>query len=327
MGATIFTKQAVEVIETPTGTGFLLYEETYEKNCYPHEPHWGCIGVGRREAVLRTVFCGAAVCEGGMLRPRSGTITPEAYVNRWRRALSEARKITSYAVDVNNKMGPMSWNDDDPKVHPIGDAAECPLTAEQRRAWDAGETLSLDLASDFDRIAWLIHTGRLSTWRTITGGPNLWNQSADMMEAVFAPHKAKPDPYPVPALYRMFDGDNELFELMPDGSLIHRGWAYSVIGGLIRRYTEVELADPGWYGQRFRALREAAQSAPVLPQDVALVPFVPEGCSKWVEEKTRELIARHPNGFLPAQVTDRSERYRYANAAGYRPVHQLAMAA
>jgi hypothetical protein len=57
MGATIFTRQHIEVLSLADGNeAFVLWEEHYENNVYPHNPHWSCTGFGRRPEALRTIL-------------------------------------------------------------------------------------------------------------------------------------------------------------------------------------------------------------------------------------------------------------------------------
>lgn len=67
---------------------YALFEKTYEANCTPHTPHWGCIAVGSCSMVLSRIFQSAAVCEGGLLRSPAGSIKPENYIASWVRAIA-----------------------------------------------------------------------------------------------------------------------------------------------------------------------------------------------------------------------------------------------
>lgn len=325
MGTTIFTRQAVEYVDTPNGRGFVLHEETFEKNCHPHTPTWGCVGIGRREDVLRIIFRNASSCEGGMFRPRSGGITPEGYVDRWKKAFANATRIEPHTISVKKPMS--SFGSPDLSI-PVGDATGCPLTAEQIIAWNAGQECRLDLSQDFDSLGWLANTSRLSAWRIISGSPGrnlqLDNWGSGVMssgmdlarEVFFSRLEGKPMHVEVPRYIRLFEGDENLYEVMADGSLQHRGWAYSIVGSFVAQYHANEIVDPGWYKNRFRALREATEKAGAMNRNAVLVPFIPDGASEYEAERTEKLIAAHPNGIYLGTVVP-EERYAIANAAGY----------
>lgn len=77
MGATVTTGKRAAAFKAPSGQNFyVLFEETYEKNCTPHTPHWNCILFGDLIAAMERIFRHASACEGGMLQGRGGSITP-----------------------------------------------------------------------------------------------------------------------------------------------------------------------------------------------------------------------------------------------------------
>ena len=317
MGATVTTRCAVEVVETTTGPGFLMYEETYEKNCYPHTPTWGCVGIGRREQVLYTIFRLANPCEGGMLQNRSGRITPEGYINRWKKAFQEAHLIAPYTVDLHHKMHPMLWNDETPPP-PLADIPDAPFDAARLAAWDAGEKVSLSLETDFDAIAWLIRNGRLSAWRTFGGRPRTDGIQQDVSSLIFHPRKSKTAaPQAIPSFIRFFDGDDNLFEVQGN-LLIHHGWDYSVVGSYIAQYDKIEANDPGWYAQRIAAYRDHAKAAPICLPDLVLQPAIPPEGSKWAKESALKLQAQYPAGVKLSDITDRSDRYHISYGPMFR---------
>ena len=317
MGATVFTAQAVEVIQTPTGPGFILFEETYEKNVHPHDPSWDCVGLGRREDVLNIIFRHAHVCEGGLLKGRGGDITPEGYVGRWQKALQKAYAIEAREVRISIKDRSSSIEEEERAR--IADIEDCPLSLQQRAAWNAGLSLKLDLAQDFDALAWLCRTGLMRA-RKIRGlRPCDWIPSVDMLDQVFAQRSGKEPPMVLPRLVRLFDRQEGLFEINDQGELIKRGWSYSFVGSFVARYAQTELAEPGWFARRFKAMRAAARSAPILDwKGVLLRPFAPEGSSQYQLEDAQRLQAQYPNGVLLSEVQGSSDQYHLSDAPGFR---------
>jgi len=53
MGATVTTGKRAAAFTAPSGQNiYVLFEQTYEKNCTPHSPHWNCILFGDISAQL-----------------------------------------------------------------------------------------------------------------------------------------------------------------------------------------------------------------------------------------------------------------------------------
>ena len=101
MGATITTGKRAAAFRTNAGdVRYVLYEQTYCKNTYPHTPRWECGAIGSVEQVLRYVFRGAADCEGGMLRSQSGPLTPEGYIAGWLVELAAPRRIVDREIPL-----------------------------------------------------------------------------------------------------------------------------------------------------------------------------------------------------------------------------------
>ena len=89
MGATVTTGKLAAAFQAPSGQNiYILFEETYEKNCTPHTPHWSCILFGNLSAAVERIFGHASGCEGGMLQGRGGSITPEGYIRGWLKELA-----------------------------------------------------------------------------------------------------------------------------------------------------------------------------------------------------------------------------------------------
>lgn len=88
MGATVSTGMAAAIKKTGQGDLYLLFEETFEKNVYPHTPRWSCVCAGTRDHAIRRIYFSAGSCEGGMLKGKSGDIKPENYIRRWEKVLN-----------------------------------------------------------------------------------------------------------------------------------------------------------------------------------------------------------------------------------------------
>ena len=82
MGSTVSTNKLAAAFKTTSGkTMYVLFEETYESNCYPRTPRWGCLMMGEIANTMRGIFRSAGSCEGGMLKGAGGRdISPEGYI-------------------------------------------------------------------------------------------------------------------------------------------------------------------------------------------------------------------------------------------------------
>ena len=95
MGSTVTTGRTAAAFKAPGGAIiYCLYEQTYEKNCTPHTPHWSAIHIGGITGALAKIFNYASSCEGGMLQNRTGRMTPEGYLRRWMAELQSPIRMT-----------------------------------------------------------------------------------------------------------------------------------------------------------------------------------------------------------------------------------------
>ena len=63
MGSTIVTNRCAAVFENPENRGdhiWALFEQCYERNCYPHTPQWCARTIGRIDGAMETIFRDAA---------------------------------------------------------------------------------------------------------------------------------------------------------------------------------------------------------------------------------------------------------------------------
>jgi hypothetical protein len=98
MGATVVTSKTVAAFRNPKNGDviYVLFEQSYEKNCYPHTPSWDCRAIGTFEQVFRRVFMSGSSCEGGSLQVRGGNTKPETYIKGWRICFSEPFCLDSW---------------------------------------------------------------------------------------------------------------------------------------------------------------------------------------------------------------------------------------
>ena len=121
MGATVTTGKCAAAFHSSNGELlYILFERSYEKNCYPHIDHWSAFAFGTREEVLRRAFVGASDCCGGALQSRSGEIKPETGGDmlRFERsafswendAIPTVGQRLSYDVGTTPQRGPCALN-------------------------------------------------------------------------------------------------------------------------------------------------------------------------------------------------------------------------
>jgi hypothetical protein len=100
MGATVTCKKLVAAFAGAGRVFYVLFEQTYEKNCYPHTPGWSCTYCGGIDGALRRIFRYASSCEGGMLQNRSGWITPEGYIAGWMKEMASPVRMSDCAISL-----------------------------------------------------------------------------------------------------------------------------------------------------------------------------------------------------------------------------------
>lgn len=262
MGATVTTGKLASAFKDTNGkVHYVLFEETYEKNCTPHEPHWGCISIGPIEVTMRKVFGKASACEGGSLQNRNGHITPEGYIAGWLSEMADSvefnsdRTIQLQVSDGFNSTIPI-WKVEGAKKTLSDLGREDIINALLK-----GESVGLSLVENADLIAALCRND-IAPWRIIDHVPLYSLRNKDLGYAKAKP--AKPINISVPSVLRVWD--EELLLQRPDGAWQCAGWSYRVMGDLIAKAYEAELREPGSYRKRIKAYREAVESAPKLPQ-------------------------------------------------------------
>lgn len=287
MGSTVSTDKKVSAFTTPQGrTAYILFEETYEKNCYPHDPKWSCVGFGYLEDVLKMIFWIASSTEGGMLKGKSGDTTPEAYATAWLKCLAAPRK--TYDRDISLHFGGFSAplpSDEGIRAKVLSSLREdgFPVVA---TSLEAGP-VEVSLYRDFDVLRSIYTKNRvhLGSWRILRPGFN--DYEVDMSLAY------EPEPkklaYQPPQAYRL--GQFHYLVTQEDGTLRGKGWAYSIVASYVAGYGEKQLSHPGSFRANFKALRDSLNKAPEL-SDSAVVDFAshtPCADRKWRTEALLEV--------------------------------------
>lgn len=263
MGSTVTTgKQVCAIRDKKTGTPiYLLFEETYEKNCYPHTPKWSCACIGTLEEAVRTIFDRAGVCEGGMLQTRSGHITPEGYIQPWMSLLKEPLAYPDMRAHMT--LG-TNWMD-----FLTPENLELAKVALKDKPDALALLAGLEQAEN-GRYAFMLHEniGALADI-LLAANKQAWGLGIDHRNNLeidcqlgHNPKKAAHFDVKVPEAVRI-DNDERLVK-GEDGQWRQAGWSYSVVGDYISDLWGAELNEPGSYKKRIKAFREAIDGAPLI---------------------------------------------------------------
>jgi hypothetical protein len=276
MGATVTTGRRVGAFVTPAGkTVYVLAEETYEKNCTPHTPHWCCIGIGGLNDVIRRFFAYGSSCEGGMLQNRSGHMTPEGYIRSWFKELEAPFEMSDFQVALRVGTGLYAAITKE-KIDKVSEVLTAIGRVDILTSLLAGETFTLSFQKDADVVLALYglngsEKSLLSPWLAVQSHhlprPEM-DRNARLgyfPKAAAANTAISPDP----VVYRV--GEDDCFVLGPDGSLRPAGWAYSLVGHFIESLWEEEMSVPNSFGRRIKAFRDKVTNAPRLSPEALTV--------------------------------------------------------
>ena len=291
MGSTVSTDKKAYAFSTATGkTAYVLFEEMYEKNCYPHTPSWSCVGLGYIEDVLNYIFAFASHCEGGMLQHRSGNVLPENYLQRWLTTLASPLQMP----DVT---GTLCYGDSMYSTLP----REMRETVEQSIA-DSGtcidiadvDGLRVSLYEDFDLLRSIYCLRSVGAWRFIQHRPHpmgcVTREDLGYSKSLRTCNSTETPP----AMYRI--GENVVLPTVA-GQYRCAGWAYSVVGSFVRNYYRSELTKPGTFKDAFKRFRRAVADAPDAPDEMMIAIAISDGTGNY----SRESIAGMVNRFAPGR--------------------------
>ena len=296
MSSTIVTNRLAAVFDSAHNRGdhiWVLFEETYESNVYPHTPRWCARSIGRIQETMQMIFRDAAHCEGGMLRDRRGSISPETYIRRWYTALRHPVEMPPRDIRIKREelrtrfrmpdepTDDQRWTDFSERMRALG-REDIPL------ALDGGTEVVLSLHEDIEIVIAIYgfsheRSALLSPWKAF-GGEWAPEHSAKATIGYYPPGGQIPSPV-IPHAYRI--NDNAL--VMPEeGKWRAAGWAYSAVGDYVRSLWETELHAPGSFEVLIPPYREAIRAAQLLPNgSEAVVDLM--NCRR--PEEVREVVA------------------------------------
>lgn len=267
MGATVTTSKRAAAFKAPSGQNiYVLFEETYEKNCTPHTPEWDCILYGELSAAMARIFRHASACEGGMLQGRGGAITPEGYIHGWLKELLSPVAFPAEAVAL--KIGKESLYDPIPaNAWPgVSERLATIGRTDLRERLAAGETVDISTCDTEIMLPLYGANGIFPAWRVLRHVPS---STARRSELGYAPVPAKTFTVEVPEVLAI--GNDERLLKRADGTWYSAGWAYSIVGSFIHHLWQAEMSEPGSYAKRIKGYREAVNNAPQVCLEKAKV--------------------------------------------------------
>lgn len=292
MGSTVSTgKQAYAFVTPANRTAYVLFEEMYEKNCYPHHPSWSCVVVGYLDEVMVDLFRIASSCEGGMLQHRSGNVLPETYLERWLETLAEPMAMP----DVT---GTLAYGSSFYATLPLSSKDKIEASLRDHNLSDEVDKLldgrDVSLHQDFDLLNAIYGAYALGAWRFITQRPfdsGIIRKDLGYSASLL---RAQPKMAP-PKMYRC--GDDHVIVQNAQGEYKNDGWAYSVVGSFISDYVTHEQAAPGSFRVAFKNFRKATATAAQLNDETRIELTLGNEADSYDRERFEKML----NLFAPGE--------------------------
>lgn len=289
MGATVTTGKRVYAYADKAGQPvYVLCEETYEKNVFPHTPRWSVVAFGRIEAVMQRVFSSAAVTCGGMLQGRGGWITPTGYVAAWLKELASPRPFTDRETRLTVSKSFWERNgiveDEDTEnaytaLHAAGYASVVDRLTQK-------EPVVLSYHDDADALCVLATA--VPPWRFVNNPICAVDTQGDFALGHHPRHAPTPPSIPLPGLFRMSQkGDREGPEnivVARNGQPVIGEWEYAVREEWVKDYARYELSHPGHFQRLYRALVKHLDDLPLLPAETRVQVDVSQLQRNWQKQ-------------------------------------------
>lgn len=285
MGSTVTTNKKVSGFVKPNGEIiYILFEETYEKNCYPHTPSWCCRAIGTFREVMLKVFRSAASCEGGGLQVRTGYTKPETYIQRWRDAF--AKPVTMPNMGIELEVRGDSWSSVIPESK--ADFVFGVLTKLGRddlvTRLKAGP-VSLTLYENVDVfIAIYGNDGQLPPWKVFDA-----HYTVGFLDERLIPAKTTGS-LCIPSV-KAFKIDKENVLLRSDDGKWHNaGWQYSAVGKFIHTTAlDAELRRTGAAASTIASFRASCALAKELPSSTKIFVEVDKSSESYRRDNAAKL--------------------------------------
>ncbi len=271
MGATIIADKRVGAFRASNGQiGYVLFEEKYEKNCYPHNPRWSCVAMGYVEEVIAWIFLGASGCEGGSTQSRSGYVRPEAYVTDWIAKLAQPVHVPNLTQDVKIEDRFDATIPETMRKKVLEGLVQEGYT-DQAKVLSEG-ALALSLHHDFDvlRAIYVKHSFNLGPWRFLDRDKAaLFQRSPVAPELAYVHRKERRRRVPhLPSMALVY---HETIAFQDsDGAFRIPYGGRDVVSGFIREYWTKEMDCPGSFRGSMKRFREAVKGARMVGDDTVV---------------------------------------------------------
>jgi hypothetical protein len=259
MGSTVTVAKQVATYSDARGRDFfLLLEQTYEKNCYPHTPRWGAIAFGEIETVLARIFDGAKYTVGGLLQGPSGAILPESYVSSWLKELKSPYVLNvDKLVHLQLKDITSFFTGETPESEKretfLLELEQAGFSAKANEIRTTGSAW-VDVYQEADAVT--VFCRFAATWH-VFDQKNL--SSAILEDGGYNPKKSKDRPnIRMPGCYKVKDeyGDVTYIDMNDDGDMTFLGSYFAVVEKFTTEYVHQELTNPGYFTTLILALRQ-----------------------------------------------------------------------
>ena len=291
MGATVTTGKKVYAYADASGQPvYVLCEETYEKNCYPHTPHWSVIAFGRIETVMQRVFSYAAATCGGMLQGRGGWITPTDYVAGWLQEMGAPHAFTDEKTVLVVKANSYGRVIDEEHASQACATLHAQGRADLAGSLARGDSITLQYRDDAAVLCALAMV--VPPWRLLGDFDVVGYADSKNMALAYRPETAKTSPHvPLPGLFRMRPkGDTQGLKnivVSQNGRPVIGEWEYAVREAWVHDYGPHELSHPGHFPRQYRDLVKHLDNLPLLPADTIIQIDPDKARSAWANNAKR----------------------------------------
>lgn len=274
MGATVSVAKRVAAFKSTQGVPiYVLFESTYEKNCYPHTPHWWCYAAGTIDEVMERIFAAGAACEGGSLQGVSGCIKPESYIAGWIEALKEpvAMPNVSNTLAFGSRLGCTIperdfYDKESLRDLVLNDLRDDGFADIAKAIEEGGYTASLHDDFDVLRSIYTRHRSEIGIGRFIKMPSQVEYSPVAAPELAYQPVEKKMASFQPPELLNLGFQERMLVK-QADGSYHCARHSCDMVNDFVSRYWAFELQYPGSFRKTMRKLREAIKAAkPVTGQ-------------------------------------------------------------
>ena len=275
MGATVTVGKRVAAYRDAAGQPiYILSENTYEKNVYPHTPRWNVIGFGRLDAMLDRIFVYASYACGGLLQGRGGAIDPTTYVAGWLREMAAPhafeKQETHLTLQENGMHGVLHTEDAQETQETLVALRQAgyPAIAEELAS---GRRVTFSFKMDAGALAAIATT--CPAWRFVTV-----QQGDAPVVADLAHHPKKsaspPPETPFPYVYQLGGPGghpwlDQVVSRTSQGLHIEEG-GYNLLQHFVASYGPTERAYPGHFREAYKDFKARLEALPLLPNETIL---------------------------------------------------------